>query len=84
MAGVIGGIGRADGDIMGKVLLFQFDGKLPNRKFGVDPYPIPFDRNPESVGFQRWVCGAYDRYVVPTTGISREMCGLRPTTGPRP
>lgn len=33
------------------------------RAFGARPYPMPFQRTPESVGFQRWVCGAYDKRV---------------------
>jgi hypothetical protein len=31
------------------------------REFGVRPYPMPFVRTPELVGFQRWVIGAYDK-----------------------
>ncbi len=31
------------------------------REFGALPYPMPFVRNPETVGFQRWVVGGYDR-----------------------
>jgi hypothetical protein len=30
------------------------------REFGARPYPMPFERTPEAVGFQRWVVGAYD------------------------
>jgi hypothetical protein len=33
------------------------------RAFGARPYPMPYLRTPESVGFQRWVCGAYDKRV---------------------
>jgi hypothetical protein len=33
------------------------------RAFGARPYPMPFQRTRESVGFQRWVCGAYDKRV---------------------
>lgn len=33
------------------------------REFGARPYPMPFHRTAESVGFQRWVCGAYDKRV---------------------
>jgi len=33
------------------------------RKFGARPYPMPFVRTPELVGFQRWVIGAYDKRV---------------------
>lgn len=33
------------------------------REFGARPYPMPFVRTPEIVGFQRWVIGAYDKTV---------------------
>jgi hypothetical protein len=33
------------------------------RAFGADPYPMPFVRTPELVGFQRWVVGAYDKRI---------------------
>jgi hypothetical protein len=33
------------------------------RAFGARPYPMPFIRTPELVGFQRWVIGAYDKRV---------------------
>lgn len=33
------------------------------REFGCKPYPMPFVRTPELVGFQRWVCGHYDRKI---------------------
>jgi hypothetical protein len=33
------------------------------REFGCRPYPMPFVRTPELVGFQRWVVGAYDRRI---------------------
>lgn len=33
------------------------------REFGARPYPMPFHRTPELVGFQRWVVGAYDKRV---------------------
>jgi hypothetical protein len=33
------------------------------REFGARPYPMPFKRTPELVGFQRWVIGAYDKRV---------------------
>lgn len=33
------------------------------REFGARPYPMPFERTPELVGFQRWVIGAYDKTV---------------------
>ncbi len=31
------------------------------REFGARPYPMPFARTPELVGFQRWCMGAYDK-----------------------
>lgn len=33
------------------------------RDFGARPYPMPFVRNRELVGFQRWVIGAYDKRI---------------------
>lgn len=33
------------------------------REFGARPYPMPFVRTRELVGFQRWVVGAYDKRV---------------------
>jgi hypothetical protein len=33
------------------------------REFGCRPYPMPFVRTPELVGFQRWVIGAYDKRI---------------------
>lgn len=33
------------------------------REFGCRPYPMPFVRTPQAVGFQRWVIGAYDKRV---------------------
>lgn len=33
------------------------------RQFGARPYPMPFVRVPETVGFQRWVIGAYDKTI---------------------
>lgn len=34
------------------------------REFGVRPYPMPFTRNRELVGFQRWIVGAYDKQIL--------------------
>jgi hypothetical protein len=31
------------------------------REFGCRPYPMPFVRTKELVGFQRWIIGAYDK-----------------------
>jgi hypothetical protein len=33
------------------------------REFGARPYPMPFVRTPELLGFQRWVVAAYDKRV---------------------
>lgn len=33
------------------------------RAFGALPYPMPFTRTPELVGFQRWVLGGYDKGI---------------------
>jgi len=33
------------------------------RAFGARPYPMPFVRTRELVGFQRWVIGAYDKSI---------------------
>lgn len=33
------------------------------REFGARPYPMPYQRTRELVGFQRWVIGAYDKRV---------------------
>ena len=33
------------------------------REFGARPYPMPYVRNKETVGFQRWVIGAYDKRI---------------------
>lgn len=33
------------------------------REFGCRPYPMPFVRTPELVGFQRWVVAAYDKRI---------------------
>ncbi len=33
------------------------------REFGARPYPMPYERTPELVAFQRWVIGAYDKRI---------------------
>jgi hypothetical protein len=33
------------------------------RDWGALPYPMPFERTPELVGFQRWVLGGYDKGI---------------------
>jgi hypothetical protein len=35
--------------------------RLKLREFGARPYPMPYIRNKETVGFQRWIIGAYDK-----------------------
>lgn len=45
------------------------------REFGARPYPMPYQRTPELVGFQRWVIGAYDKRV---SWRDWEQAGYRP------
>ncbi|KKL79807.1 hypothetical protein LCGC14_2011100 [marine sediment metagenome] len=33
------------------------------RAFGARPYPMPYERTPELLAFQRWVIGAYDKTI---------------------
>lgn len=33
------------------------------RELGVLPYPMPYERTRELVGFQRWIVGAYDKRI---------------------
>lgn len=33
------------------------------REFGCRPYPMPFTRTKELLGFQRWIIGAYDKRI---------------------
>lgn len=33
------------------------------REYGCRPYPMPFSRTPELLGFQRWVVDAYDKGI---------------------
>ncbi len=56
--------------IMVFILLGYWPGETPEereyrraklRAFGARPYPMPYVRTPELVGFQRWVVGAYDK-----------------------
>jgi len=37
--------------------------RMKLREFGARPYPMPYVRNKENVGFQRWVIGAYDKTI---------------------
>jgi hypothetical protein len=39
------------------------DRRAQIRAFGARPYPMPYVRTPELVGFQRWVIGAYDKRI---------------------
>ena len=41
----------------------DFERQRKLREFGCLPYPMPFVRTPELVGFQRWIIGAYDKRV---------------------
>ena len=45
------------------------------RAFGARPYPMPYTRTPELVGFQRWVIGAYDKRVA---WAEWQAAGFRP------
>lgn len=45
------------------------------REFGARPYPMPYVRTKELVGFQRWVIGAYDKRFDWATW---ESAGYRP------
>jgi len=40
------------------------------RAFGCRPYPMPYVRTRELIGFQRWVIGAYDK-TIPWTDWTR-------------
>ena len=33
------------------------------RQWGARPYPMPFQRTPELLGYSRWVIGAYDKGI---------------------
>jgi hypothetical protein len=50
------------------------------REFGARPYPMPFIRTPELVGFQRWIVGAYDKRFTwdqwKTAGYRPENLGI--------
>ena len=50
------------------------------REFGARPYPMPYVRTPELVGFQRWVIGAYDKRISwkDWSGARFEPRNLRP------
>lgn len=64
--------GVRPGNIMVYILIGYWPGETEEdreyrrrklRDFGCDPYPMPFERTPELVGFQRWVVGHYDKRV---------------------
>ncbi len=53
------------------------------RDFGCRPYPMPFERTRELVGFQRWIIGAYDKRIAwedfkqakyQPSNLSKEKC----------
>ncbi len=37
--------------------------RLRLREYGALPYPMPYERTPELLGFQRWVIGGYDKQI---------------------
>lgn len=41
----------------------DFHRRTELRAFGARPYPMPFVRSKELVGFQRWIVGAYDKRI---------------------
>jgi len=45
------------------------------REFGSLPYPMPYERTPQAVGFQRWVVGGYDKRIA---WADWEKAGYRP------
>jgi hypothetical protein len=49
------------------------------RDFGALPYPMPFRRTPELLGFQRWVIGGYDKSI-PWAEWSAAHCSPRKLT----
>lgn len=49
------------------------------RDFGALPYPMPFERTPELLGFQRWVIGGYDKSI-PWAEWSAAHCQPRQLT----
>jgi hypothetical protein len=64
--------GVAPDHVMVYMLIGYWPGETPDdwlyrqatlRDFGARPYPMPYVRTPETVGFQRWVVGAYDKRV---------------------
>lgn len=64
--------GVKPGHIMVYMLVGYWPGETPEqreyrrqklRDFGCDPYPMPYVRTRELIGFQRWVVGAYDKKI---------------------
>jgi hypothetical protein len=51
------------------------------RDFGCRPYPMPYVRNRLTVGFQRWVVGAYDKRI-PWPEWKAAHCDPRKLPGP--
>lgn len=49
------------------------------REFGALPYPMPYARTPELLGFQRWVIGGYDK-AIPWAEWSAAHCQPRNLT----
>ena len=49
------------------------------REFGALPYPMPYRRTPELLGFQRWVIGGYDKQI-PWDEWRRARCNPRKLT----
>lgn len=39
------------------------DRRVKLREFGAVPYPMPYERTPELVAYQRWILGAYDKKI---------------------
>ena len=48
------------------------------REFGAKPYPMPYVRTPELVGYQRWVLGGYDNGRDPVTWSEWVAAGMNP------
>lgn len=45
------------------------------REFGALPYPMPYERTPRAIGFQRWCIGGYDKRI---PWADWEKAGYRP------
>lgn len=55
------------------------------RQWGADPYPMPFVRNPETCGFQKWVCRFAEKAGVSWDDFRRlrfESRKAKPARGP--